>query len=57
MSRRGRRHPRPNPIWYWRNWYHSTLQMMERNRVFARNHWLKIRRLEECCGNYGEPGC
>ena len=55
--RRGRRHPRPNPLWYWRNWYHSTLQMMDRNRVFARNHWLKIRRLESCCGNYGEPGC
>ncbi len=56
MSRRGR-HPRPDPVWYWRNWYDSTLQMMDRNRVFARNHWLKIRRLESCCGNYGEPGC
>ena len=56
MSQRGR-HPRPSPVWYWRNWYHSTLETMVRTRVAARNHLIKLRKLERCCGNYGEPGC
>ena len=56
MSQRGR-HPRPSPVWYWRNWYYSTIEFMERTRIAAGNHWLKLRRLEGCCGNYGQPGC
>lgn len=56
MSQRGR-HPRPSPVWYWRNWYYSTIEFMERTRIAAGNHWLKLRRLDSCCGNYGQPGC
>lgn len=26
-------------------------------RLFARNYWLKARRLSLCCGNPGQPGC
>ncbi len=56
MSRRGR-HPRPRPVSYWRNWYHSTIEYMERSRIVARNNWIKLRRLDSCCGNHGQPGC
>ena len=21
------------------------------------NNWIKLRRLDNCCGNYGDPGC
>lgn len=56
MSRRGP-HPRPSPLWYWKNWYHSTTAYMARLRIVARNTMIKARRLDTCCGNYGEPGC
>ncbi len=26
-------------------------------RLFARNNWIKTRRLSLCCGNPGQPGC
>ena len=48
---------RPDPARRWRNWYHSTLETMERTRIAAGNHWYKIRHLEGCCGNHGQPGC
>ncbi len=25
--------------------------------LFLRNNLLKIRKMQSCCGNYGEPGC
>ncbi|MCY3881457.1 MAG: hypothetical protein OXG61_05000 [Chloroflexi bacterium] len=48
---------RPGPARRWRDWRRSTRESMERTRIAARNHWFKIRNLEGCCGNYGEPGC
>lgn len=26
-------------------------------RGMAGNTWLKLRRRDDCCGNYGDPGC
>ena len=26
-------------------------------RLLFRNTWIKIKRLQSCCGNPGEPGC
>ncbi len=26
-------------------------------RGMASNTWLKIQRRDNCCGNYGDPGC
>jgi hypothetical protein len=26
-------------------------------RLVARNTWIKISRLQSCCGHHGEPGC
>ena len=26
-------------------------------RGMAGNTWLKLRRRDNCCGNYGDPGC
>ncbi len=30
---------------------------LEAARGFARNAWLKVQRRDNCCGNYGDPGC
>ncbi len=40
-----------------RDWYRSTAAFLERTRIAAGNHWIKLRRLERCCGNDGQPGC
>lgn len=26
-------------------------------RLVLRNEWIKISRMQSCCGHYGEPGC
>ena len=26
-------------------------------RGMAANTWLKLKRRDDCCGNYGDPGC
>ena len=26
-------------------------------RGFVSNAWIKLRRRDNCCGNYGDPGC
>ncbi len=26
-------------------------------RGLLANNWIKLRRLDNCCGNYGDPGC
>ena len=25
--------------------------------MFLKTHWTKVRRLDDCCGNDGQPGC
>jgi hypothetical protein len=29
----------------------------EKLRLLARNNWLKLINLQNCCGHPGEPGC
>ena len=29
----------------------------EKVRLLLRNNWLKLVKLESCCGHRGEPGC
>ena len=29
----------------------------EKIRLLLRNNWLKLVRIESCCGHQGEPGC
>ena len=53
----GGRSPRPGPVGSARSWYRSAIDAMDWTRVAARNHWFKIRNLERCCGNHGQPGC
>lgn len=36
------RYPAP---WYTKAW------------MLVRNNWLKLRHLDNCCGNEGQPGC
>ncbi len=26
-------------------------------RGFLTNSWIKLRKRDNCCGNYGDPGC
>jgi len=26
-------------------------------RLLVRNHWIKIKNFQNCCGHPGEPGC
>ena len=30
---------------------------VERVRKIAGNVWIKVRKRQACCGNYGDPGC
>lgn len=29
----------------------------EKIRLLARNNWIKLINLQNCCGHLGEPGC
>jgi hypothetical protein len=39
------------------NWRDSDLPVHEKMAAVIRNNWRKASRLQDCCGNYGEPGC
>ena len=41
----------------WRDRARATRLFLERTRIAAGNHWYKIRHLQGCCGNDGQPGC
>lgn len=47
----------PGPARPWRNWYRSTIETLDWTRIAARNHLIKLRHLQGCCGNHGQPGC
>ncbi len=40
-----------------RNWRDSDLPAHEKVAAVLRNNLRKATRLQDCCGNYGEPGC
>jgi hypothetical protein len=48
---------KPSPRAFLDNWRKSDLPFFKRLRVALRNEWKKIRTGQQCCGNYGEPGC
>ncbi len=33
------------------------MPLSEKAGLYLRNNFLKIRKLQSCCGNHGEPGC
>ena len=42
---------------YLSNWHQSDLPFFAKLAVVCRNNWTKLSTLQNCCGNYGEPGC
>ena len=39
------------------NWHNSDLPFFSRMETALRNNWTKMRTMQNCCGNLGEPGC
>jgi len=39
------------------NWRASSLPFLSKLRLALRNNWTKLRTRQDCCGNYGQPGC
>jgi hypothetical protein len=39
------------------NWRTYEASFATKLRLALRNNWLKLRRMDNCCGNEGEPGC
>ena len=39
------------------NWRNSELPFFERLQLAMKNNFTKLRNRDNCCGNYGEPGC
>ena len=48
---------RPNMSQFLRNWRDSDLPVHGKVAAALRNNLRKATRLQDCCGNYGEPGC
>ena len=40
-----------------KNFSGSDLPFFSRMQVAMKNNWTKMRTRQNCCGNYGEPGC
>ncbi len=53
----GHDHPRPGPRSALANLRRTDLGRGERLRMVAANLLRRARRLQSCCGHYGEPGC
>ncbi len=49
--------PRPSLSDALTNWRESSLPFFSRMGKTMRNNWTKLRTRQNCCGNYGEPGC
>jgi hypothetical protein len=41
----------------WRIWRESEEPFLRKCKLAAKNEFIKLRTLKDCCGNYGEPGC
>ena len=48
---------RPSLSAWLRNWHDSGLPFFRRLETALRNNWTKMRTMQNCCGNLGEPGC
>ncbi len=46
----------PGPSAYVRN-LRAPMPVGEKLRLISSNTWIKITRLQSCCGHPGEPGC
>ena len=49
--------PRPNLSDNFRNFWESDIPFFERLGIAMANNFTKLRKLDTCCGNYGQPGC
>jgi hypothetical protein len=48
---------RPSPRSSWQNLTGGDMPLPLRLQRIVANTWIKVRRRQSCCGNYGEPGC
>jgi hypothetical protein len=39
------------------NWRAYDASFLTKLRLALRNNWTKLRRMDNCCGNEGQPGC
>ena len=39
------------------NWRDSSLPFFSKLRMALANNWTKVRTRQNCCGNFGQPGC
>ena len=39
------------------NWRQSALPFFSKMRMALGNNWTKLRTRQNCCGNFGQPGC
>jgi len=46
----------PGPSAYIRN-VRAPMPLDEKLRLLSKNTWVKISRMQACCGHPGEPGC
>jgi hypothetical protein len=49
--------PKPNPRALVSNWTSYDAPFTTKLRMAFSNNLLKIRKHQNCCGNYGQPGC
>ncbi len=53
----GKRDSRPNPLSAFANLRGTGLPWHRVLSLMATNNWRKLRTAQNCCGNYGAPGC
>jgi hypothetical protein len=39
------------------NWSIYDAPFTTKLRMTLSNNWIKLRNRQDCCGNYGQPGC
>ena len=51
--------PRPKPSFaaMRANWSSYDAPFTTKLRMTLSNNWIKLRNRQDCCGNYGQPGC
>jgi hypothetical protein len=52
-------HPNPKPSFAATraNWKAYDAPLATKVRLTLANNWFKVRNRQNCCGNYGQPGC
>jgi hypothetical protein len=51
------REPRGNPRSTWKNFRDSDAPLPRRLQMVWANYLRRFQLRQNCCGNYGEPGC